>query len=315
MWASCSTPSLRRVARRELVMPPGSRAPLHHLGLEQEGFLLGVGPVSGRRRGGVAAGGLSWGKARRRPWPRRQRRGSRTGSTLIMAPPQELKTLRVIVRHPVPKDTPGPGKLGAAREVPLPAPQAPAGRRRGSRALPARPGRLRPLAHVAAVRWSFDETHGLHERVDRGRPDEREAPPLQVLGQRHRLGRGRHLHRAPPGSAARARRRRSGSKPQTVGGERTELVAQLERPPRVVDRRLDLAAVAHDARVAQQPSHVARRRSGRPWRSRSPRSACRKASRLRRMVSQDRPAWKPSRQSFSKSRRSSATGKPHSRSW
>jgi len=44
-------------------------------------------------------------------------------------------------------------------------------------------------------------------------------------------------------------------------------------------------------------------------------NARRKASRLRRMVSQDRPDWNPSRQSFSKRRRSSWTGRPHSVSW
>ena len=47
----------------------------------------------------------------------------------------------------------------------------------------------------------------------------------------------------------------------------------------------------------------------------NPRKAARKLSRFRRMVSQLRPDWKPSRQSFSKRRRSSATGKPHSSSW
>ena len=41
----------------------------------------------------------------------------------------------------------------------------------------------------------------------------------------------------------------------------------------------------------------------------------RKASRLFRMVSQLKPLWKPSRQIFSNSRRSSATGNPHSVSW
>jgi hypothetical protein len=43
--------------------------------------------------------------------------------------------------------------------------------------------------------------------------------------------------------------------------------------------------------------------------------AARNAGRLTRMVRQDRPDWKPSRQSFSNRRRSSTTGKPHSVSW
>ena len=46
-----------------------------------------------------------------------------------------------------------------------------------------------------------------------------------------------------------------------------------------------------------------------------PEKAARKLSRFLRIVSQRRPDWKPSRQIFSKSRRSSATGKPHSSSW
>ncbi len=46
-----------------------------------------------------------------------------------------------------------------------------------------------------------------------------------------------------------------------------------------------------------------------PW------NAARNASRLRRIVSHDSPAWNPSRQSFSKMRPSSVTGRPHSSSW
>ena len=65
------------------------------------------------------------------------------------------------------------------------------------------------------------------------------------------------------------------------------------------------------------------------WRSRStspspkrataskskPANAALNASRFRRIVSHERPDWKPSSVSFSKSRRSSSTGKPHSASW
>jgi hypothetical protein len=47
----------------------------------------------------------------------------------------------------------------------------------------------------------------------------------------------------------------------------------------------------------------------------NPAKARRNASRLRRMVSQESPAWKPSRQSFSNRRTSSWTGRPHSSSW
>jgi hypothetical protein len=43
--------------------------------------------------------------------------------------------------------------------------------------------------------------------------------------------------------------------------------------------------------------------------------AARKFSRLRKMVSQDNPDWKPSRQSRSKIAVSPRTGRPHSSSW
>src|SRR5207237_9807763 len=46
-----------------------------------------------------------------------------------------------------------------------------------------------------------------------------------------------------------------------------------------------------------------------------PAKATRKLSRLRRIVSHERPDWKPSRQSRSSSPRSSSTGRPHSSSW
>src|SRR3984885_9884709 len=46
-----------------------------------------------------------------------------------------------------------------------------------------------------------------------------------------------------------------------------------------------------------------------------PRNALRNASRLLRMVSQDRPAWKPLSMSDSQRARPSNSGTPHSRSW
>jgi hypothetical protein len=47
----------------------------------------------------------------------------------------------------------------------------------------------------------------------------------------------------------------------------------------------------------------------------NPANTSRNRSRLRRMVSQLSPAWNPSSDSFSNSRRSSPTGRPHSSSW
>ena len=76
-------------------------------------------------------------------------------------------------------------------------------------------------------------------------------------------------------------------------------VAQRDGRARVRDRRLDLAAVPHDARVGQQALDVALRRSARDRSGSKPANAARKASRLRRIVSHERPDWKPSRQSRS----------------
>jgi hypothetical protein len=50
---------------------------------------------------------------------------------------------------------------------------------------------------------------------------------------------------------------RCGLEAPGVGRERAELLAQLEHALRVVDRRLDLAAMAHDAGVGEQPLDVA----------------------------------------------------------
>src|SRR5206468_12080279 len=96
---------------------------------------------------------------------------------------------------------------------------------------------------------------------DRRRPDEGPAAPLQVLGQRRRLG----------GQATRPqRRRRDAPRPRRrcwfeaprIGRERTELGAQLAQAARVVDRRFDLAAMADDPRVAEQPLDVAGAEAG-----------------------------------------------------
>ena len=66
-----------------------------------------------------------------------------------------------------------------------------------------------------------------------------------------------------------------------------------------------LPPVPDDAGVAEQAVDVVARRSRRRWADRSRRTRARKFSRLRRIVSHDRPDWKPSRHSFSNSRRSS----------
>ena len=167
---------------------------------------------------------------------------------------------------------------------------------------------------AARVHVIVHEAHRLHECVHRRRPDERPAALLEVLRQRDRLRRRRHRRErlareplrprsTPPARSARSRRPAS----------RTRRPARRARFALLIVR-LDLAAVADDAGVAR----AAARRRGAPKRATRSKSKsakpARNASRLPRIVRQLSPAWKPSRQIFSNSRRSSPTGKPHSRS-
>ena len=82
-------------------------------------------------------------------------------------------------------------------------------------------------------------------------PTKRKPAPLERLGERGRLGRDRrHV-----GQRARRRARAgSGANDQISAAE----VVDRRRGAGVGDRRLDLGAVAHDARVAQQPLDVGR---------------------------------------------------------
>src|SRR5262245_32402544 len=120
-----------------------------------------------------------------------------------------------------------------------------------------RPRRFHPEPTVAPLEMVVDEPHRLHERVDRRRPHERPAAPPELLREGARLVRLTQLPqrraRAPPW-ARRARR----LEPPDERGERACLVDELLGPLRVVDRRLDLAAVADDRRVAEEPVDVAR---------------------------------------------------------
>src|SRR5512138_2763631 len=127
-------------------------------------------------------------------------------------------------------------------------------RRRCFRSAP-RPLELlaRPLcsgADDAALGVVVDEAHGLHEGVGRGGADEAPALLLQVLRQRDRGRRGR-------GRLRLAERLRIRLVAPHEGGERAFAFGQLAGAPCVVDDGLDLAAVAHDARVLQQALHVA----------------------------------------------------------
>src|SRR5215217_2030612 len=115
------------------------------------------------------------------------------------------------------------------------------------------------LSKLASLEVVVDQSGRLHQRVGGGRPDEAKAAPLQLLCHRLRFRRA-HGHLV----AARGRRgavalRREG--PQ----ERVEDLSSLVQGPRrdgVRDRGLDLAAVAHDPGVREEPLHVALPKGG-----------------------------------------------------
>src|SRR4029450_11240899 len=139
----------------------------------------------------------------------------------------------------------------------------------------------------------------------------------------------------------------SGFEPPDIGGEAAELRRQPAAAARVLDGGLELGPGGGERRggarlptpAASSPQRPAflmvasiltrlrtmpgsassRSTSRAPNRATTagskPANASRKRSRLRRIVSQLSPAWNPSRESFSNSRRSSATGRPHSVSW
>ena len=104
----------------------------------------------------------------------------------------------------------------------------------------------------AAVEVVVDDADRLHQRVGRGRADEAEAAPLELLRQRLRLGRrGRDVGAGPRRALAigpeRPDERRSDSPP-----------AASSRAARGVgDRRLDLGPVADDPGVGEQALDVA----------------------------------------------------------
>ena len=100
-----------------------------------------------------------------------------------------------------------------------------------------------------------DQPHRLHEGVDRRRADERPAATLELLAQGRR-GRGfRQLHQGTLGHLARPLARGRQMRPEE-GSEGAELLLHLDCAPRIVDRRLDLAPVPHDARVLEQPLYA-----------------------------------------------------------
>ena len=145
--------------------------------------------------------------------------------------------------------------------------------------------------HVA--RWSLTMPQACMPAHSVVGPTKRKPARLQPLRERLRLVR----LRVPVGRRARHAVALGRIRPDELVQRRARL-AQLEDAARVRDRRLDLAAVPHDARVAEQPltSRSPKRATAR---GRSRRTRARKFSRLRRIVSHESPDWKPSRQSRS----------------
>src|SRR5688572_540971 len=104
------------------------------------------------------------------------------------------------------------------------------------------------LLDDAGIDVIVDEPHRLHEGVHSGRADELPAEFLQIFRERHGLRRGRYELGA-------ARRLRGFVAPDERS-QRPFLLHELTRSLSVVDHRLDLAPVAHDARISEQARDV-----------------------------------------------------------
>src|SRR5262249_31823621 len=93
-----------------------------------------------------------------------------------------------------------------------------------------------------------DDTAGLHHRIDGRRADETKAGLAQAL---------RELDRSGSLRVPLSRRRPIATELPDELLERVAGVAEGDRRVRVRDRRLDLAAVADDPRIAEEPLDVA----------------------------------------------------------
>jgi len=102
-----------------------------------------------------------------------------------------------------------------------------------------------------------DESHRLHERIDRRRTHERPSAPLQIFAERLRFSRDAKRHQRVFRDAARTRRRRRFKLPD-VRGERAVFLHERFGTTRVVDRGFDLSTMTDDAGVVQQATDFAR---------------------------------------------------------
>src|SRR5204862_37637 len=107
----------------------------------------------------------------------------------------------------------------------------------------------------AVRRVIVDHPRRLHERVADRRPHELEAARLQVPAERAcGVGHGGH----PPPRRPRVLPRRAGHVEPDPGADAAVLLLHPEPRARVADRGLDLRAVPHDRRVAEEFSDPAR---------------------------------------------------------
>ena len=113
---------------------------------------------------------------------------------------------------------------------------------------------LRRRVRRAAREVVVHEAHGLHERVRRGRADEGPTPLAQILRERDGGRAGRIRRQMSARESLRALSLGRLERPD-VGGERSELAHQLASALRIVDGRLDLAAVSDDPLVPHEPVH------------------------------------------------------------
>ena len=113
------------------------------------------------------------------------------------------------------------------------------------------PRGLRQWRDRAAGEVVIDQTHGLHEGVDRGRPDKGPATLFEI---------GRQLrcfeHRCSPFELMRGEGPRCGLEQPCVTAERAEFIDQLQHAFGIVDGRFDFATMAHDACISQQAPYL-----------------------------------------------------------
>ncbi len=157
---------------------------------------------------------------------------------------------------------------------------------------------LRPADALGQVVVHYPER--LHGGVDGCRADEAEAELQELLRECLRFVRGRRDVRHHLGCTPRA-----GFVFPDDAGQRGSRRLDIEHCAGVLDRRRDLPAVADDRCVAQAAPRSRRRRTTRPLRDRTDRTPRGRLRAFARIVIQESPLWKPSRQSFSNIRFSS----------